>query len=367
MTNSIHHFLLKKPKYVLFFAVDGIGMFRIGKNTIENLWFQEILVFITLFVLFTLNDWMLITTWSALWLGLGYFGILYAHALLHRFFILPDLMERQKPLRYLLLGIGLLFIFGSILSVAKTYLSPDCYLLSKATTEQNFMFNTATCAVSLIAINAPFIVLSFYRQKKKEASSQLCMNTTELNLLRSQLNPHFLFNTFNNLYGISLHDPSRIPDLILQVSQLMRYQLDNICKDLVPLQEELTFMENCIDLEEERVACRCDIQYEYRTDDEDSEYKIAPLMLIPFIENAFKHGTNSIESCYVNILIEVKQRMLEMTVRNSLPQKTKVVSSTGIGLQNIEQRLQILYPGKHCLRRSVSKQEYKVSLSLQLQ
>ncbi len=342
-------------------------MLRIGKNIIENLWVQEVIVFATLFVLFTLNDWMLITSWNALWIGLGYFGILYVHAQLHRFFILPHLMDKQNPLRYILLGLGLLVIFGAALSISKTWLSPDCYLLQKTTTEQSFLFNTATCAVSLIAINAPFIVLSFYRQKKKEASNQLCINNTELNLLRSQLNPHFLFNTFNNLYGISLHEPSRIPDLILQVSQLMRYQLDCIDKERVSLREELTFTENCIAIEEERVGCRCNIQYEYKADEPETEYKIAPLMLIPFIENAFKHGANCIETCYVKIFIEVRSRILELTVINSIPKKTKGVYSTGIGLQNIEQRLQILYPGKHSLRRNITTEEYRVSLTLQLQ
>lgn len=333
----------------------------------ENVWFQEFLVFATLFVLFTLNDWMLITSWNALWIGLGYFGILYVHALLHRFFILPHLMEKQQPLKYVPIGLGLLLVFGAALTLAKSFLSPDCYIMSKTTAEQSFLFNTATCAVSLIAINSPFIMLRFYRQKKKEASSQLCINNTELNLLRSQLNPHFLFNTFNNLYGISLHEPSRIPDLILQVSQLMRYQLDNICKEWVSLKEELTFVENCIALEEERVGCRCDIQYEFKTDQPDAPYYIAPLMLMPFIENAFKHGANNIEACYVHTLIEVRNGQLELTVRNSMPKKNRQVTSTGIGLQNIEQRLQILYPGRHRLRRHITRDEYLVSLSLQLQ
>lgn len=342
-------------------------MIRIGKNIIENVWIQEVLVFVTLFVLFTLNDWMLITTWNALWIGLGYFGILYIHALLHRFFLLPHLMDRQRPLRYLSLAVGLLLVFGLLLSVAKKNLSPDCYLLQQATNEQNFLFNTATCAVSLIAINAPFLLLQFYRQKKSEASSQICINNAELNLLRSQLNPHFLFNTFNNLYGISLHDPARIPDLILQVSQLMRYQLDNICKERVALKDELTFVENCIALEEERVGCRCDIQYEYKDDKPEREHLVAPLILLPFIENAFKHGTNSIEHCHVHILIEVKNGILKLMVRNSIPRKTKPVASTGIGLQNIVQRLHILYPGRHELKRDVTPKEYTVSLSLQLQ
>lgn len=342
-------------------------MFRIGRNIFENIWFQEFLVFATLFVLFTLNDWTVITSWSNLWMGLCYFAILYAHALLHRLFLLPILLDEARPIRYFILSTGLLLLYGAFLTAAKTYwLYPGCYLLQKSSLEQSYMFNTATCAVSLIAIIAPFLVLRFYRHKKKETSSQLCMNNIELHLLRSQLNPHFLFNTFNNLYGISLHDPTRLPELILQVSQLMRYQLDNICKEWVPLKEELTFIESCIALEEERVGCRCNIQYEYKDDTPETEHQVAPMMLIPFIENAFKHGTNSIESCYVNILIEVKKNVLKMTVTNSVPAKCKSSNSTGIGLQNAEQRLNILYPDKHRLVRNITPEEYKVGLLLQL-
>jgi LytS/YehU family sensor histidine kinase len=90
-------------------------------------------------------------------------------------------------------------------------------------------------------------------------------------------------------------------------------------------------------------------------------------MLMPFIENAFKHGANNIEACYVHTLIEVRNGQLELTVRNSMPKKSRQVTSTGIGLQNIEQRLQILYPGRHRLRRHITREEYLVSLSLQLQ
>lgn len=342
-------------------------MSRFGRNIVENIWFQEILVFATLFVLFTLNDWTVITTWGNLGMGLCYFTILYAHALLHRLFLLPILLDEQRPVRYVVLGTVLLLLYGAFLTVAKSYwLYPDCYLLKKSSLEQSYLFNTATCAVSLIGMIAPFLILRFYRQKKKETSSRLCMNDVELNLLRSQLNPHFLFNTFNNLYGISLHDPSRLPDLILQVSQLMRYQLENICKEMVPLKEELVFVESCIALEEERVGCRCDIQYEYKDETPDVVHQVAPMMLIPFIENAFKHGTNSIESCYVHILIEVRKNVLRMTVANSIPRKCRPTASTGIGLQNIEQRLNILYPGRHRIIRNITPEEYKVGLSLQL-
>jgi hypothetical protein len=337
-----------------------------GKNLIEQGWLQQLLIFVALFILFTVNDWTSVTSWGNWGMAGCSFLILYTHAQLHHFFLLPLLLEKQQPLSYMASGILLLLFFGAVLFAAKNYW-PGSYW-SDPGTQTTYWMATMICAVSLLAMTVLFLLLGFYRKQKKQSYSQLCTSNMELNLLRSQLNPHFLFNTFNNLYGISLHEPSRLPDLIMQVSQLMRYQLENICRQYVPLKEELVFIESYMALEEERVGHRCNIQYEYTNDRPDSNYQIAPMMLLPFIENAFKHGANSMEACFVTILIEVKRKKLEMTVTNSIPAKNCTVAiSTRIGLQNTTQRLNILYPGKrHQLSRKVTPREYSVTLALQL-
>lgn len=340
-------------------------MFKTGKNIIEQGWLHELLIFVALFILFTLNDWPVLISWSGWGMAASSFLIIYTHAQTHRFFLLPLLTEKKQSFPYAILSIALLLSFGALLFAAKNYW-PGAGL-SKSGGNETYWLATITCAVSLLAMITFFLLFGFYRQQKRQSSSQLCTNNMELGLLRSQLNPHFLFNTFNNLYGISLHEPSRLPDLIMQVSQLMRYQLENICRQYVPLKEELVFIESYMALEEERVGHRCDIQYEYSTDKPENNYEIAPVMLLPFIENAFKHGANSMEACFVHIMIEVKKKRLQMIVTNSIPAKNcSVAVSTRIGLQNTTQRLNILYPGMHQLSRKVTDKEYSVTLALQL-
>lgn len=338
-----------------------------GKIILEQKWLQEVIIFGTLFILFTLNDWTFIDSWKNFGLGLCNFSILYIHAQVHRFFVLPILLDKHKPLPYALSGIVLLLTFSGILFLTKKYLLyPDCYQLFRGRPETYF-FDMATCAISLVAIVTPFTILRYYRQQKRQSALKLCTNEVELKLLRQQLNPHFMFNTFNNLYGISLQDPTRLPNLILQVSQLMRYQVENSCKQWVPLDEELMFIESYISLEEERLGQRCTVHYNYKNENPDMPVQIAPMMLITFVENAFKHGTNNIGECFVNIDVEVENGILTLTTVNSVSTNSQANTvSTGIGLSNTEQRMRILYPGKHSLSIKPGKQEYRVELMIDL-
>lgn len=337
------------------------------KSVLELPWLQEILVAATLYILYTLTEWKDIPDWNSFFEATTYFIILYVHAQIHRWFLLPILLDKHKPLPYTLLTILSLVAFSAILYLLSVF-GFECKYLAGFSIGGSIIYQLAATTVSLIGMVTPFIILRFYREQKKAAMSQLCWNHMELSLLRSQLNPHFMFNTFNNLYGISLKEPERLPDLILQVSQLMRYQLDNNSKHWVLLKDELNFIESYIALEEERVGRRCDIQYEFDTDAPERKDEIAPMMLIPFIENAFKHGANSIESCFVHIKITVKDSLLEMNITNSIPKNVDVSTiSTGIGLDNAKQRLQILYPNKkHELKVHASDNVYKVNLVLQL-
>jgi len=332
-------------------------------NFLENRWFQEVLVFITLLFLFTLNESKNPIKWDDVWRSSCYFLILFTHAQLHRFIAVPILLDKQKPLTYAVVAICFLVVFSFVVQIISSqWLYPECGLINLS----GFGYYLATGAFGLIAILTPYLMLRFYRQKQQQDNSQLCMKELELSQLRSQLNPHFLFNTFNNLYGISLQEPARVPDLILQASKLMRYQLENHTKQWVSLQDELMFIESYIGLEEERVGNRCTVTYESHHDSKEADFIIAPMMLIPFVENAFKHGTDSMGSCFVNICTCLQGDVFYMQIVNSLPAKSeRRALSMGIGLQNVKQQLKILYPGnKHKLEISSKNNEYKIKLEL---
>ncbi|QMW04672.1 sensor histidine kinase [Spirosoma foliorum] len=327
-------------------------------------WVRESLFFTVLFVLMSLNAWNRLTTWDDFWRALVNFLILYSQAQFHRFFLFP-LLFSQHIKRYVILTSVALFVGSLIVYWADFWLCPE-FFASHDWREMG-LFHLATCTVSLIAIMALFLIRRFYEQQEKQNADQLLLQEVQMKFLHAQLNPHFFFNTLNNLYGISLHQPTRMPNLIMQLSKLMRYQVDSSRRSWVLLQQEVEFITSYVTLEQERVGNRCQIEYSYPTDPCVLQgYQLAPLLLIPLVENAFKHGTSDIQGCFVYISLTLDGDALTLRIENSMPGHKVPVSSTGLGLQNTRQRLEILYSGKHQLRVDQSAGLYKTELVVQL-
>ncbi|ULT23189.1 histidine kinase [Sphingobacterium sp. E70] len=174
-----------------------------------------------------------------------------------------------------------------------------------------------------------------------------------------------MFNTLNTIYGISLKFPERTSELIIKVSQLLRYQMESSDKEFVSMDDEIDFISSYIELERERLGYRTKIDFDYQRE-EGVKYQIAPMLLITFVENAFKHGTCSIEDCYVAISIRIEKGNLYLHVRNSVPVKKRNVFSAKIGLENTIARLKLLYPNRYQLNTNASKEEFEVSLVINL-
>ena len=327
------------------------------KWNLDKRWFQELLILVVAFLLSILNSWDLFTNWQDAQKAIVIFLITYVHAQANRFFLLPLLLQRQQSFAYLTYSMLLVFFFGGVMYMVYTnrYHTPG---ISK------YLIDVICCVLSLVTMLTPFLLLHFYTEQKKQVAAQLAMNQMELKVLQSQLNPHFLFNTFNNIYGISLQDPSGVSELILQVSKLMRYQLESHTRQWVNLEEELSFIEGYIALEEERLGSRCTIKYEYSNETGNTSSFIAPLLLIAYIENAFKHGTGSLESSFVHIDIFVANDMINMRIINSIsPNRSDFI---GIGLKNAEQRLKLLYNDTYKLSINSNSDVFTVQLVLPL-
>ncbi|WP_338873380.1 histidine kinase [Spirosoma sp. SC4-14] len=188
----------------------------------------------------------------------------------------------------------------------------------------------------------------------------------ELQLLKSQVHPHFLFNTLNNLYSLTLNKSDRSPAVVLKLSDLLRYMLYE-CNTLeVPLQKELAFMRSYIGLEQLRYGDRLDMSVDISGQYEQKQ--IAPLLLVPFLENAFKHGTSEqLEQAWMHVDLQVQGNTLKFKVINSreaTPHNEAHVG--GIGLQNVQKRLQLLYPNRHDLRIVAEEETFMVALTLDL-
>lgn len=334
-------------------------------NILDNKWWQEVAVVLFSFTIYTLkNDWMLFSSFVSILMGIFFYCILYMHAQFNRFFLLPILFKANKPFTYIILTLFGVFVFSVILyEITRMDMFANCHLYQNSH-QRSYTYHLASVLGTLVCILSPIIVFKFYRIHRKQTDAALLFNQMQLNSLKGQLNPHFLFNTFNTLYGISLQFPDRTPDLIMKVSQLMRYQLESNSKQCVSLEDELEFINSYVQLEKERVGYRCDITFESNVDNENA-YKISPMLLIAFIENAFKHGTCAIEKCFVKITISVEKGLLHLHVANSIPKKNDVIS-TKIGLKNTIERLNLIYGKDYKLDVQDDKQTYIVDLEIQL-
>ncbi|WP_255399561.1 sensor histidine kinase [Roseivirga sp. 4D4] len=186
----------------------------------------------------------------------------------------------------------------------------------------------------------------------------------ELNYLRSQINPHFFFNTLNSLYGLALNKSEKTPEVVLRLSELMSYILYEADKAAVTVSKELEQIESYVALEQIRFGNRfeVDIQVEGDTD----FIKIPPLILLPFVENAFKHGVNTAsKDGWLSIKVSCDNEILDFEVRNKVFELDRETSENkGLGIKNVSKRLDLLFPEKHELSCQHVGQEYHVRLLL---
>ncbi len=203
------------------------------------------------------------------------------------------------------------------------------------------------------------------RQKKELETEKMA---SELAFLKSQINPHFLFNTLNNVYSLAFKKSDDTPDAIIKLSKLMRYMLYESNEKQVFLSREIEYLHNYIELQKLRLPKNVEIKYYVEGDIEGR--LIEPMLLIPFVENAFKHGISYEDRSEINIFLKLNGggKELFFTVENSISNAQATDDSgSGIGLANVKRRLNLLYPGKHKLVIKDDTFEYRVSLKICLE
>ena len=210
-----------------------------------------------------------------------------------------------------------------------------------------------------IILITPFFLLFLgwvFQQWKWLKTVESRNSKAELALLKSQINPHFFFNTLNNLYGLTVEKSDDAPDVVLKLSEMMRYTIYMGKEDLVPLKDEIEYLENYIELHKIRYHQNVDISF---THSQSIEGEIAPLLFIVPLENAFKHGVERLTNgAYVHMDLQVDDGRVHMQIENNF-KAFDGMKTAGIGLDNLEQRLKLLYPSKHRLMISQSKNVYK--------
>ena len=204
-------------------------------------------------------------------------------------------------------------------------------------------------------------------QKQKE-TEQLFQEKTkaELQLLKAQVHPHFLFNTLNNIYYFTLSGSPKAPGMIDKLSGLLHYILNECNQPLIPLQKEINMVRDYMALEKIRYG---EMNMTFEIQEEGSEKLIAPLLLIPFVENSFKHGTSKmLAHPWLKPRVIIENNTLHFSVANSRPPEAEIQLKKGnIGLKNVKKRLELLYPGTHELNIVSKPESFFVYLKVQLQ
>ena len=214
------------------------------------------------------------------------------------------------------------------------------------------------------------IITDWLRHLRERQELETQTMQSELRFLKSQINPHFLFNTLNNLYALTLKKSDQAPEIVLKLSEMMRYMLYECNEKQVLLSKEVAYIRNYLDLERLRQGKNIDINFE--VEGYISDQKIAPLMFIPFLENSFKHGlSNNISKGFVNIRLTVADSDVHFFIENSKPdappKRDPSRPSGGIGLVNIHRRLKLLYADQYDLDIVDSPNSYAVNLMLNIE
>lgn len=271
------------------------------------------------------------------------------------YILIPRLLLRNKVMPYLLITLGTIlvdiglmyFIYGC-----------DCYEEELiASLVASFMVT-----VPVLGTAAGIRIFKIYIRNKQKINALKNENlNAELAYLKDQINPHFLFNALNGIYVQARKRPAEVPESILLLSDLLRYQLYDCSQEQVPLKGEIEYLQNYLELDKMR---KTDAKIDFQVIGTPNSRTIAPFVFLPFVENAIKHGVTLDAPAYINIKLELKDQEIYFLVENSKPSVPTQHLGGGIGLANVKRRLKLLYPNRHTLTISNDKELFKVELLL---
>ncbi len=280
------------------------------------------------------------------------------------FVLIPKFLLLKKYLLYvstLVLSITTAFVLSGLFLNIFDY-DPDKFeTINPVLTKIEPILKANTFLMLIISILASISVTinNHLRQLEKEKL------VAQISSLKSQINPHFLFNTLNNIYATAIDASPRTADMVDKLSEMMRYTMKETQNDFVPLEEEINYLNNFIELQKLRLESK--IKFEYEIEGDFVELQIAPMLLIPFVENAFKYGVNSEQNSNIRIDIKANESELHFLVANKkVDIKSGINEHSGLGIENTKHRLNLIYPSKHLLTINETENDFIVSLHINL-
>ncbi|RDB02821.1 hypothetical protein DVG78_26690 [Runella aurantiaca] len=229
-------------------------------------------------------------------------------------------------------------------------------------------FSTIDFTIIHLLYTAFFTLIMYvWQSRKREAELEKLQRETEIQALKAQLNPHFLFNSLNTIYSSALTEKdTSTAQLVQQLSGILRHSVEEVQQEKTDIQKELTFIEKYIALQRARLPEHPNVSIQSTLFWDQEPADIAPLLLIPLIENAFQYGVSIDEPSFVRVDLRVEDRKLHLTVENSITQHHSEKKGAGTGLKNTEKRLALLYPDRYSLHCDRQKDTFEIDLTLQL-
>lgn len=270
----------------------------------------------------------------------------------NNYYLVPVFLRKREYLQYLL-SIALTVSFICFVHIVFLLWSDTIEDTEKHSLwSAEFFINDSISVSYTIIITMTLLFFKRWFEKERLADKLEKLNIeTELKFLKSQINPHFLFNSLNSVYALTLSKNDKAPEVVLKISEILRYILYEGGEKVVGLEKEIEYVKNYLELEKIRYGNR--LQTELHIEGDLSGREIAPMIFLPFIENSFKHGVNSnVGNTFINIKFEVTPRHLIFTIENNKPSvklSERDDYQGGIGIENVKKRLNLLYPGKHQL------------------
>jgi len=277
--------------------------------------------------------------------------------------LIPNLLLKKKPWLY---ALALAMTMLVIMAISTGYFEFLEFLRPNRHHPHHLyrlaLIPFAPCVVAIAFSSVIKISTEWYKNEKQKKEMEAEKLTSELAFLKSQINPHFLFNNLNNICSLARKKSDDTENAIIKLSQIMRYMLQDSKNEKVSLDKEVEYLQNYIELQRLRISDQVNI--EMRTEGETSLIGIEPLLLIPFIENAFKHGISYKEDSSIRIFLKVIPEKLFLHVENTIfrNRETEAATISGIGLKNVLRRLDLLYPGKHELTINEEGNTYMIEL-----
>lgn len=283
--------------------------------------------------------------------------IFYLNALV----LVPRFMARRRFILYALSVLAILILMSFWILFISSFIPMGQSEGYPGSARERMVITLFITSNVLIVSTGTTITRSWLSHEQALREAENARQTAELAFLKSQVNPHFLFNSLNSLYALSLTRPAAAPDAILKLSGLMRYLIQAGTDAQTFLDREIGYIEDFISLQRLRMPPNICIQFQ--VSGQTQAHMIAPMLLVPFVENAFKHGLSPDTPCEININLHSDEQRCVFTVENQIFPAAPHTDS-GIGLANVRRRLSLLYPDRHLLNIFSDQHRFFVSLTL---